>query len=64
MATMGMSCSNPRAVTSLNGVGIQFTIHRRDHHLGRVMALFDKGTEHDGMMAGVIMWGGCIGPRG
>jgi hypothetical protein len=52
MAIMGMSCSNPRAVTSLNGVEIQFTIRQMDHHLERVTALFDKGTENDGMIAG------------
>jgi len=58
MAIMSMSCSNPRVVTSLNGVEIQFTIRQMDHQLGRVTALFDKGTEDDGMLGGVIMWGG------
>jgi hypothetical protein len=52
MATMRMSCSNPRAVTSLNGVGIQFTMRQMDPHLGRVMALFDEGIESNEMMAG------------
>jgi len=52
MDTMRMSCSSPRAVTSLSGVGIQFIMRQMDHHLGRVMALFDKGIENDG-----IVWG-------
>jgi len=50
MDTMRMSCSHPRAVTSLNEVGTQFTMRQMDHHLGRVMALFDKGIENDGMI--------------
>jgi hypothetical protein len=54
MAIMRMSCSNLRAVTSLNGVGIQFTIHQREHRLGRVMALFDKGTENYGTIEGIV----------
>jgi hypothetical protein len=62
MAIMRMSCSNRRAVTSLNGVGIQSTIRRRDHHLGRVMALFDKGIENNGLIGRVGIWEGCIGP--
>jgi hypothetical protein len=62
MATMRMSCSNPRAVTSLNGVEIQYTMRQMDHHLGRVMALFDEGIENNGIIGGVIMWEVCIGP--
>jgi len=62
MAIMRMSCSNPRAVTSLNGVEIQFTIHRRDHHPGRVMALSDEGIENVGIIGGMIMWEVCIEP--
>jgi hypothetical protein len=61
MATMRMSCSNPRAVTSLNGVGIQSTMRQMDHHLGRVTALFDEGMGNDGTIGGVRMWEGCVG---
>jgi len=57
MVTMRMSCNNPRAVTSLNGVGIQSTMRQMDHHLGRVTALFDEGIGNTGIIEGVIMWG-------
>jgi hypothetical protein len=62
MAIMRTSCSNHRAVISLNGVGILSTMRQMDHHLGRAMALFDKGIENNGIIGGVIMWGVCTGP--